>query len=98
MSSFLGFGKSNESASAGAAAAAVNPVAEQIKQSIVTELSTAYATTLINSLTENCFDKCYQGRNFTSGDQCVEDCSAKFMRSWNLVSRSYIGRINEGGN
>lgn len=97
MSSFLGFGGSKEGASAGAGSSG-SAVVEQIKQSITAELSTAYAQALVNGLTENCFEKCIlvPSETMTSVErQCIEDCASKFMSSWNLISKSYIQRINQ---
>lgn len=87
--SFLGFGKSSESA-LGTSNVTTSPVVEQIKTEIQQEIATAYAQALVNALTENCFDKCYG-----KGDQCINDCTSKFMRAWNSVSRAYVQKINQ---
>lgn len=96
MSSFLGFGGGNKDQSE--AARGVDPMVEQIKQSISAELNTAYAQALVNGLTENCFEKCIivPSSTMTSVEkQCIDDCASKFMASWNLISKSYIQRINQ---
>lgn len=101
MSSFLGFGGSSKSDNDGAATSvggANSAQVEQIKAQIQTELSTAYAQTLVNGLTENCFEKCIfvPGPQMTSVEkQCIDDCASKFMESWNVISGTYIQRIKK---
>ncbi|KAG7891089.1 hypothetical protein KL936_002373 [Ogataea polymorpha] len=99
MSSFLGLGGSKSNSGAGSSLSTVQTqqVKDQVKSSIATEMATAYATSLVNSLTENCFDKCIlqPSSSLTSVEEnCINDCASKFMRSWNLISKSYIARIN----
>lgn len=97
MSSFLGFGGSAAPAGAPAGGEA-SALATQLKESISAELNTAYAQTLVNSLTENCFEKCVfePSNSMTSVErQCIDDCASKFMSSWNVLSKSYIARINQ---
>lgn len=99
MGSFLGFGGSSKPEEP--AKPALDPknakVREQIKNQVAQEMATAYATGLVNALSENCFKQCIQvpGDSLSATeDKCVTDCSAKFMRAWNLVSKEYIARIN----
>lgn len=96
--SFLGFGGSN-----GNTVSNINPeqqeIINKIKESISQEIATGYATALVNALSENCFDKCIKNPPSDSltpiEDKCVNDCSSKFMRSWNVISKSYVARINQ---
>lgn len=101
--SFLGFGgNKGEDLKSGAGSASIpadqREIIEQVKKSIAEEVATTYATTLVNSLSDNCFEKCIKVQtDFMTSEQnkCVEDCSAKFMRAWNVVSKSYVSRINQ---
>ncbi|GMG21044.1 unnamed protein product [Ambrosiozyma monospora] len=105
---FLGFGSSNDNApsitSTGTPTpAAADPRSQQIKNELITkvsqEIATANATALVNALTENCYKLCiFKPASSLSAEEnkCIDDCSAKFMRSWNLISKSYITRINQG--
>lgn len=96
--SFLGFGGSKDNS-----AGNINPeqveIVNKIKESISQEIATGYATALVNALSENCFDKCIKNppsNSLTSvEDKCINDCSSKFMRSWNVISKSYVARINQ---
>lgn len=99
--SFLGFGGSKSSTTS-STAPVISPeqqeVVRQIKDSISQEIATGYATALVNALSENCFEKCIKTPNNImdpAEDKCVNDCSAKFMRAWNVVSRAYVARINQ---
>ncbi|GME83092.1 unnamed protein product [Ambrosiozyma monospora] len=106
---FLGFGSSNDNAPSIAPtttptpSAPADPRSQQIKNELITkvsqEIATANATALVNALTENCYKLCiFKPASSLSAEEnkCIEDCSAKFMRSWNLISKSYINRINQG--
>lgn len=100
--SFLGFGGSKNNDSGVAAAPAISAeqqqVVDQIKSTISQEIATTYASALVNSLSENCFEKCIKtpgGSLDAVQDQCIADCSAKFMRAWNVVSKAYVARINQ---
>ncbi len=100
MGSFLGFGGGNSKD--GASATTADPQSQQvknkIKNSIAQEMATAYATGLVNALSENCFQKCIikpSDSLSTDDEKCISDCASKFMRSWNLISKEYIARINK---
>lgn len=91
--SFLGFGKSGDAVSNNTEMSSISnnsQIVEQIKSEISQEIATAYASALVNALSESCFEKCPNG-----ADSCVSDCTTKFMRAWNVVSRSYVQRINQ---
>ncbi len=100
MGSFLGFGggNKNEGSTAPAADPQALEVKSKIKNSIAQEMATAYATGLVNALSENCFQKCIikpSDSLSTTDEKCISDCASKFMRSWNLISKEYISRINK---
>lgn len=101
--SFLGFGGSSSSSATSAAAAAVIPpeqqrIVDEIKGEISQEIATTYASGLVNALSENCFELCIKtptGTLTAEQDKCVNDCSVKFMKSWNVISKNYVSRINQ---
>lgn len=76
-------------------------IKSQIQDSIAQELAIANATELVSKITENCFDKCIQQPSTSLNGQedfCVNQCLEKYMRSWNVISKSYIGRIQQSSN
>ncbi|EMG48410.1 TIM13 Mitochondrial import inner membrane translocase subunit TIM13 [Candida maltosa Xu316] len=75
---------------------------QQIKQDlqnqISQELAAANATELVRTITENCFDKCVLMPKDTLSPSeltCIAQCREKYMRSWNVISKAYIGRIQQ---
>lgn len=73
-------------------------VKQQIQDQISQELAVANATELVNKITENCFDKCIHQPQQTLTAQengCINQCLEKYMRLWNVVSKSYISRIQQ---
>ncbi|GAV30561.1 hypothetical protein PMKS-004075 [Pichia membranifaciens] len=79
--SFLGFGGSKNS-DGGAAAPPISAeqqqIVDQIKSTISQEIATTYASALVNSLSENCFEKCVKspsGSLDAAEDKCISDCS-----------------------
>lgn len=68
----------------------VSPVVKQIKDTITQELAATNAAELVRTITENCFDKC-------DGEvTCVSQCLEKYMRSWNVVLKTYVGLAQNG--
>ncbi|KAI5955336.1 TIM13 [Candida jiufengensis] len=71
----------------------------EIQNQISQELATVNATELVRTITENCFDKCIIGipKNVLDAQDniCINQCREKYMRSWNVISRAYITRIQE---
>ncbi|KAL1955874.1 hypothetical protein VTO42DRAFT_8032 [Malbranchea cinnamomea] len=66
-----------------------------IIQRLQAEAALSNARTLIQSITENCFEKCIPtpGSSFTSKDQtCLNACMEKYISLWNATSRAYIAR------
>lgn len=91
---------SPSTSTAGTSATAVQSqqLKQQIQDQISQELAVANATELVNKITENCFDKCVinpQSQLTPQEDSCVTQCLEKYMRSWNVVSKSYITRIQQ---
>ncbi|CAK7893986.1 mitochondrial import inner membrane translocase subunit Tim13p [[Candida] anglica] len=71
---------------------------QQIQDQISQELAVANATELVNKITENCFEKCVTNPQISLNPQedgCVNQCLEKYMRSWNVISKSYITRIQQ---
>ncbi|OBA22241.1 hypothetical protein METBIDRAFT_31174 [Metschnikowia bicuspidata var. bicuspidata NRRL YB-4993] len=95
------FGSSTTSA-APAVTQLSNQIKTQLQEQIAQELAVANATELVNKITQNCFDKCIdQPQDLISPQQntCVSQCLEKYMRSWNVISKTYISRIqNEKAN
>lgn len=77
------------------AASSPADIKAQLKTQIAQELAVANATELVNKVTENCFEKCLNAPYANSQDNCVDQCLAKYMRSWNAISKAYIARIQQ---
>lgn len=88
------FGGSSSS-SGTPATSSPSDVKTQLKSQISQELAIANATKLVNKVTENCFEKCLNAPYAASQDNCVDQCLAKYMRSWNAISKAYINRIQQ---
>ncbi|CAH6723787.1 mitochondrial import inner membrane translocase subunit Tim13p [[Candida] jaroonii] len=68
----------------------------QIQNDITQELAVANASELINKVTENCFEHCIQvPENILTPqqDNCANQCLARYMKSWNVISKTYVNRI-----
>ncbi|KAJ1920829.1 protein translocase subunit [Mycoemilia scoparia] len=79
-----------------------NATPEQRKQMIFnqvkSEMALANAQELINKINNNCFNLCFQniGPSFSNNDQkCVTSCMDKYMEAWDIVSRTYVGRVQK---
>lgn len=70
-------------------------VTGKVKSQISQELAVANATELVNKVTENCFEKCLHSPYTDRNEPCVDQCLIKYMRSWNIVSKAYISRIQQ---
>ncbi|KAG5437838.1 hypothetical protein PCANB_000553 [Pneumocystis canis] len=69
---------------------------QALMQAIKEELAVANAAELIGKLNETCYDRCIPkpGSHFESVEHtCVSKCVARYMDAWNIVSRTYIARI-----
>lgn len=90
----------------GSSTATASPVVNNQSQKIKTELelqiaqelAVANATELVNKITENCFTKCidYPQDSITAPQNlCVNQCLERYMRSWNVISKHYVARIQK---
>lgn len=73
---------------------------QDIQDQIGQELAVANATELVNKVSENCFEKCISNpsSSLTGPEElCINQCLEKYMRSWNVVSKAYITRIQLSG-
>lgn len=94
LSSIFGGGApSQQKEAATTAKTTPNPIAKELKNQIAQELAVANATELVNKISENCFEKCLTSPYATRNDACIDQCLAKYMRSWNVISKAYICRI-----
>ncbi|TGZ76690.1 mitochondrial intermembrane space translocase subunit Tim13 [Ascodesmis nigricans] len=69
-------------------------------QTIQQQHNLEHARMLIQSINENCYEKCVPkpGSSLARAeDDCVKNCAMKYMAAWNVVSQSLVGRIKEGG-
>lgn len=87
----------------GSSAAAPAPsksqeIKDQLQSQISQELAVLNATALVDKITENCFEKCIHDPQASISPQqsgCVDQCLGKYLRSWNVISKSYITRIQQ---
>ncbi|RDW65455.1 mitochondrial import inner membrane translocase subunit tim-13 [Coleophoma crateriformis] len=87
----------NVSNSLGFGAASADPKAAVMNQ-VRQEAAMTNARQLIEKVNEHCFDKCVPkpGSSLSSGETtCFTQCMEKYMAAWNVVSRQYIGRIQQ---
>ncbi|AJR78757.1 AIC_G0021660.mRNA.1.CDS.1 [Saccharomyces cerevisiae] len=94
LSSIFGGGApSQQKEAATTAKTTPNPIAKELKNQIAQELAVVNAIELVNKISENCFEKCLTSPYATRNDACIDQCLAKYMRSWNVISKAYISRI-----
>lgn len=84
-----------QTVSSGSNSNASSGITNQVKTQISQELAVANATELVNKVTENCFEKCLNSPYTDRNEACVDQCLIKYMRSWNIVSKAYISRIQQ---
>jgi len=56
------------------------------------------ARQLIEKVNEHCFDRCIPkpGTSISSGEStCISSCMEKYMAAWNVVSKTYVGRLQQ---
>lgn len=94
LSSIFGGGSPSQQQTVTAPAASGN-IKDQLKSQIAQELAVANATELVSKVTENCFEKCLDAPYNNTQEGCVDQCLAKYMRSWNAISKAYISRIQQ---
>ncbi|KAI8338572.1 Tim10/DDP family zinc finger-domain-containing protein [Chlamydoabsidia padenii] len=69
---------------------------QEVMEQVRGELAMANAQELINKINEKCYLKCVPkpGSSLDSGEQqCLSKCMDRYMEAWNVVSRSYVNRI-----
>ncbi|KAG0032509.1 protein translocase subunit [Podila clonocystis] len=69
---------------------------QQVMDQVRSELALANAQELINKINEKCFAKCVPkpGSKLDSSEQaCISKCMDRYMEAWNIVSRTYINRV-----
>ncbi|CCK71676.1 protein translocase subunit TIM13 KNAG_0H02610 [Huiozyma naganishii CBS 8797] len=89
--------KSNENA-APAVSQGDSKITDQLKGQIKQEIAVANATELVSKASESCFNLCLQKPYNTNNDTCIDQCLAKYLRSWNIISKTYVSRIQEAAN
>ncbi|AAS50222.1 AAL144Cp [Eremothecium gossypii ATCC 10895] len=94
LSSIFGGGSPSQQSNLPTSSAS-SSVKDQLKGQIAQELAVANATELVNKVTENCFEKCLMAPYTSKQDTCVDQCLAKYMRSWNAISQAYVARIQQ---
>lgn len=90
----FGFGRSSSAQSAPGAVSQKDALKSQIKE----ELAYQQASELIDSISRNCYDHCITvpGGSFSKSDQaCISKCMERYMEAWNIVSKTYISRIQQ---
>ncbi|KAI8330729.1 Tim10/DDP family zinc finger-domain-containing protein [Chlamydoabsidia padenii] len=69
---------------------------QEVMEQVRGELAMANAQELINKINEKCYLKCVPkpGPRLENGEQqCLSKCMDRYMEAWNVVSRSYVNRI-----
>ncbi|KAG0320233.1 Mitochondrial import inner membrane translocase subunit Tim13 [Dissophora globulifera] len=69
---------------------------QQVMDQVRGELALANAQELVNKINEKCFARCVLkpgGKLDNSEQTCVANCMDRYMEAWNIVSRTYIGRV-----
>ncbi|KAI8374630.1 Tim10/DDP family zinc finger-domain-containing protein [Radiomyces spectabilis] len=69
---------------------------QEVMDQVRSELALANAQELINKINEKCYLKCVPkpGARLESGEQqCLSKCMDRYMEAWNVISRSYVSRL-----
>ncbi|KAL0078552.1 Tim10/DDP family zinc finger-domain-containing protein [Phycomyces blakesleeanus] len=69
---------------------------QEVMDQVRSELALANAQELINKINEKCYLKCVPkpGARLESSEQaCLSKCMDRYMEAWNVVSRSYVSRL-----
>ncbi|KAI4143069.1 MAG: hypothetical protein L6R39_004720 [Caloplaca ligustica] len=70
----------------------------QIMDQIRQEAAVNNARALITKLNAHCFEKCIPspGTSLSKREEgCLSACMEKYMATWNVVSRTYIGQVQK---
>lgn len=71
---------------------------EQMMEQVKAQLAVANAQELLQKMTDKCFKLCINkpGSSLDNSDQkCVAMCMDRYMDAWNLVSRTYVERLQK---
>ncbi|KAJ2800038.1 protein translocase subunit, partial [Coemansia guatemalensis] len=74
------------------------PDKEEVMKQVKNEMAVASAQELIKNINKNCFKLCIPspGPSFSSSDEaCMSRCVDKYLASWDLISRTYIDRVQK---
>ncbi|KAF9132468.1 Tim10/DDP family zinc finger-domain-containing protein [Linnemannia elongata] len=69
---------------------------QQVMDQVRSELALANAQELINKINEKCFARCVTKPSTSLGGSeqtCLSNCMDRYMEAWNIVSRTYINRV-----
>ncbi|KAF9930593.1 hypothetical protein FBU30_000296 [Linnemannia zychae] len=69
---------------------------QQVMDQVRSELALANAQELINKINEKCFARCVTkpSTSLSGSEQtCLSNCMDRYMEAWNIVSRTYINRV-----
>lgn len=72
----------------------------RLQTAITTQSNLINAKYLIQKINENCFEHCVPepGASLSSKEQtCLSTCMEKYIEAWNVVSKSYVGRLQKEG-
>ncbi|RMJ23777.1 hypothetical protein PHISP_05345 [Aspergillus sp. HF37] len=68
-----------------------------VMKQVQTEAAVNNARALISRVNNNCFDHCFPkpGSSMSSPEEtCISNCMEKYISMWNVVNRTYVGRIS----
>ena len=94
------FGDTSASLSPSPSNASSPQIRARLQNAVVQQTNIINAKYLISKVNENCFDKCvpYPGSSLSSKEQtCLSGCMEKYIEAWNVVSRTYVGRLQKEG-
>ena len=77
-----------------------NDTKTRLQNAIVQQSNLINAKYLIQKINENCFDHCVSepGASLSSKEQtCLSTCMEKYIDGWNVVSRTYVSRLQKEG-
>ncbi|CAD5112611.1 DgyrCDS1824 [Dimorphilus gyrociliatus] len=67
---------------------------DQLRQ----QIAVANATELLQKLSDKCFKKCVTSPGTSLGNseqKCIAMCVDRYLDSWNVVSKSYVQRLQK---
>ncbi|KZT58356.1 hypothetical protein CALCODRAFT_495088 [Calocera cornea HHB12733] len=69
---------------------------QQLMEGVRNQVALQSAQTLINKITDNCFEKCVTKPGTSLGgseERCLGQCMERYMEAFTVVSRAYTNRI-----